>query len=161
MAREVDYIAPMVYPSHWGPCEYDVADPNGQPYEIVLASTAGLRAAVRGTGARVVKWLQDFSYGLDYSSAEVRAQIRASRDAGVNKFILWDAAVKYTADALAATAEIPALAHATSPRRTRRGRSGCPTGKPCRGRRPSGVRGETRESAAARPAANEFGTSRW
>ena len=31
MARYVDYVAPMVYPSHWGPGEYDVADPNGEP----------------------------------------------------------------------------------------------------------------------------------
>ena len=31
MARTVDYIAPMVYPSHWGPGEYNVANPNGEP----------------------------------------------------------------------------------------------------------------------------------
>ena len=118
MAREVDYIAPMLYPSHWGPGEYDVADPNGRPYEIVRRSTADFVKQVRGTGARVVNWLQDFSYGRTYGPAEVRAQIRASRDAGVNEFILWNAAVIYTADALAATARTPALGerNATRPR---------------------------------------------
>ncbi len=35
MAREVDYIAPMVYPSHWGSGWYGVDDPDGQPYDIV------------------------------------------------------------------------------------------------------------------------------
>ncbi len=109
MAREVDYIAPMLYPSHWGPGEYDVADPNGQPYEIVRRSTADFVKQVRGTGARVVSWLQDFSYGRTYGPAEVRAQIRASRDAGVPEFILWDAAVSYTADALEQNARTPAL----------------------------------------------------
>jgi hypothetical protein len=109
MAREVDFIAPMLYPSHWGPGEYDVADPNGQPYEIVRRSTADFVKQVRGTGARVVNWLQDFSYGRTYGPAEVRAQIRASRDAGVDEFILWDAAVVYTADALDANARTPAL----------------------------------------------------
>jgi Polysaccharide deacetylase len=39
----------------------------------------------------------------------VRAQIRASRDAGVDEFILWDAEVVYTADALDANARTPAL----------------------------------------------------
>ena len=48
MARHVDYIAPMLYPSHWGPGEYRVADPNGQPYAIVFRSTQGLRRARAG-----------------------------------------------------------------------------------------------------------------
>ena len=109
MARHVDYIAPMLYPSHWGPGEYGVADPNGQPYDIILASTKDFVQQVRGTGARIVNWLQDFSYGRDYGPAEVQAQIRASKDAGVDDFILWDAAVTYTADALAPDARTPVL----------------------------------------------------
>ena len=115
MARQVDYIAPMLYPSHWGPGEYGVADPNGQPAEIVSRSTTDFVKQVRGTGARIVNWLQDFSLGRDYGPAEVRAQIRASREAGVDEFLLWDAAVTYTADALDATAAVPALGEATEP----------------------------------------------
>ena len=109
MARHVDYIAPMLYPSHWAPGEYDVPDPNGQPYDIVRRSTGDFVKQVRGTGARIVNWLQDFSYGRAYGPAEVRAQIEASRDAGVPEFILWDAAVTYTAAALEPTAELPAV----------------------------------------------------
>ncbi|HZB76650.1 MAG TPA: putative glycoside hydrolase [Solirubrobacteraceae bacterium] len=114
MAREVDYIAPMLYPSHWGPGEYGVADPNAQPYAIVRASTKDFVRQVRGSGARIVNWLQDFSYGREYSAKEVRAQINASRDVGVDDFILWDAAVDYTPDALDASAEVPTLALSTS-----------------------------------------------
>ena len=113
MARHVDYIAPMLYPSHWGPGEYAVVDPNAQPYQIVFRSTADFVKQVHGTGARVVNWLQDFSLGREYGPNEVRAQIRASRDAGVGEFILWDAAVTYTADALEATAAVPALGDST------------------------------------------------
>jgi hypothetical protein len=115
MAREVDYIAPMLYPSHWGPGEYGVADPNGSPYEIVKLSTRDFVKQVRGSGARVVNWLQDFSLGRDYGADEVRAQIRATREAGVDDFILWDAAVTYTGDALAPTAPRPALSLASEP----------------------------------------------
>ena len=100
MARHLDYVAPMLYPSHWGPGEYDVADPNGSPYEIVRRSTVDFVRQVRGTGARVVPWLQDFSLGRDYGPAEVRAQIRGARDAGADEFLLWDPAVSYTSDAL-------------------------------------------------------------
>jgi peptidoglycan/xylan/chitin deacetylase (PgdA/CDA1 family) len=45
----------------------------------------------------------------------VRAQIRASRNAGVDEFILWDAAVTYTADALDGTAKLPALELTSAP----------------------------------------------
>jgi hypothetical protein len=100
MARHVDYIAPMVYPSHWNQGEYDVADPNGEPGAIVRASIRDFVAQVRGTGARIVPWLQDFSLGRTYGPAEVRAQIDAARAAGADEFILWDAAVTYTAEAL-------------------------------------------------------------
>ena len=115
MAREVDYIAPMLYPSHWGPGEYGVSDPNGSPYEIVKLSTRDFVKQVRGSGARVVNWLQDFSLGRDYGVDEVRAQIRASREAGVDDFILWDAAVTYTEDALAPDAPRPALSLTSEP----------------------------------------------
>ena len=100
MARELDYIAPMVYPSHWGPGEYNVASPNSQPYDIVARSLRDFTASVEGTGARVVPWLQDFSLGVTYGPAEVRAQIDAARDAGVREWILWDPAVTYTGAAL-------------------------------------------------------------
>ena len=91
MARQVDYVAPMVYPSHWGPGEYGVADPNAQPYEIVQRSLERLPARGRAArGARVVPWLQDFSLGVDYGPAQVGAQIEAARDDGIDEYLLWD-----------------------------------------------------------------------
>ena len=101
MASHLDYVAPMVYPSHWGPGEYGVADPNAQPYDIVQRSLEDFQRDVHGSGARVVPWLQDFSLGVDYGPAQVRAEIRGARDAGAGEWILWDPAVTYTADALA------------------------------------------------------------
>lgn len=100
MAEQVDYLAPMLYPSHWGPNEYGVPDPNAAPYDIVHLSLLDFQEQVAGTGATLVSWLQDFSLGRDYGVEEVRAQIQASIDAGVPDFLLWDAATTYTADAL-------------------------------------------------------------
>ena len=42
MARNVDYIAPMVYPSLWVSGEYQVQDPPRMPYEIVTRIGARL-----------------------------------------------------------------------------------------------------------------------
>jgi hypothetical protein len=106
IAREVDYVAPMVYPSHWGRGEYDVADPAGQPFQIVKRSLADFRRDTAGSGARVVPWLQDFSLGRTYGPAEVRAQIEAAATDGMGEFILWDPAVTYTGAALAPDAPV-------------------------------------------------------
>ncbi|MFD3425453.1 putative glycoside hydrolase [Nocardia fluminea] len=95
MARSVDFVAPMIYPSHWGPGEYGVANPNAQPYDIVFRSLRDFTAATAGTGAKVAPWLQDFSLGVTYGDAELRAQIDATRDAGIDSFFLWNAATRY------------------------------------------------------------------
>jgi hypothetical protein len=100
MAEYVDYVAPMVYPSHWSAGVYDVADPNNQPYDIVRRSLEDFNNKVAGRGARVLPWLQDFSIGVPYGPFEVRAQIEAARDAGVDEWLLWDPAVTYTSEAL-------------------------------------------------------------
>lgn len=100
MGEEVDYIAPMVYPSHWGPGEYGVDNPNAQAYDITYRSLAEFIELTTESKAHIVAWLQDFSLGVDYGEAEVRAQIEAARDAGVEHILLWDAATTYTRAAL-------------------------------------------------------------
>jgi hypothetical protein len=101
MAPHVDYVAPMVYPSHWSPGEYDVADPNRQPADIVGASVGDFSHVVAGSGAAVVPWLQDFSAGgVAYGPVEVRAQIDASLANGAAGFLLWNSGSIYTEEAL-------------------------------------------------------------
>ncbi len=96
ISEVVDFVSPMVYPSHWGPGEYGVADPNSQPYEIVYASMLDFIEQTRAGGAEVIVWLQDFSLGVDYGPDEVRAQIDAAAAAGVPGFFLWDPKTTYT-----------------------------------------------------------------
>ncbi|SDN03265.1 putative glycoside hydrolase [Allokutzneria albata] len=100
LARHADYIAPMVYPSHWGKGEYGVSDPNADPYEIVKRSLGAFAEAVRGGRAVIIPWLQDFSLGRTYGPQEVRAQIQAAHDAGMPSFLLWNAGCRYHAAAL-------------------------------------------------------------
>lgn len=100
MARYVDYIAPMVYPSHWGPGEFGVDDPNAQPYDIVRNSLREFAEAVRGTDVQIIPWLQDFSLGADYGPPEVKAQIDAARDDKMPSFLLWAPNCRYHDQAL-------------------------------------------------------------
>ena len=100
MARQVDYIAPLVYPSHWATGEYNVSNPNAQPFGIVRRSLFDFQHDVTGTPARLVPWLQDFSLGVPYGAPQVRAQIAAARRNGIDEFLLWDPNVTYTSGAL-------------------------------------------------------------
>ena len=50
---------------------------------------------------KIRPWLQDFSMGVpEYGAAEVRAQIKATYDVGLDSWMLWDAANTYTKKAL-------------------------------------------------------------
>jgi hypothetical protein len=100
MSRHVEYLAPMLYPSHWVPGEYGVTNPNKQPYDIVKVTLADFQAKMAGTGAALVPWLQDFSLGQTYGPAEVRAQMDAAASVGVRDWLLWNAGASYTLGAL-------------------------------------------------------------
>ena len=101
MGAVVDYLAPMVYPSHWGPGMYRVPSPIEQPYDIVNKSLADFQRVSKATGVRFLPWLQDFTlYGVPYGEAEVRAQIQAAKDLGIDGYLLWNPNVRYTSAAL-------------------------------------------------------------
>jgi hypothetical protein len=109
IAREVDYVAPMLYPSHWGSYEYGVTNPETEPFAIVRRSLRDFQQATRGSGSRIVPWLQDFSLGVEYGKREVRAQIDAAHEAGIDEFLLWDPRVTYTETALKPNAALPTV----------------------------------------------------
>ncbi|MEW2418450.1 putative glycoside hydrolase [Streptomyces sp. NPDC046866] len=100
LAKVTDYIAPMVYPSHWGPGEYGVAEPDTAPYAIVQRSLADFARQAKGTQAEIIPWLQDFSMGSTYGPTEVAEQIKAAAANKMNSFILWNAGARYQGAAL-------------------------------------------------------------
>ena len=101
LARHVDALYPMVYPSHYSPGEYGIDDPNANPGATVTMSLRHFRRAMRGTPARLIPWLQDFSLGREYTLADVQAQVRAARRLRTAGFLLWNAAGVYNPQALA------------------------------------------------------------
>lgn len=102
-----DYVMPMVYPSHYPPNFMNYKNPAEHPYEVIqytMKSAIDRREALASsTGAVLAKlrpWLQDFDLGADYDSAEVREQIKATYDIGLDSWALWSASNKYTKGAL-------------------------------------------------------------
>lgn len=100
LSKHADYISPMVYPSHWAAGEYNVGNPNAEPYKIVFRSLKDFVKQTRKSEASVIPWLQDFSLGVTYGPQQVRAQIDATYARGIKEWILWDPKVTYTTAAL-------------------------------------------------------------
>lgn len=113
-----DYVAPMVYPSHYPPTFNGWPDPNKVPYEIVKFSMAAAVArnnflyneiASSSPSSLLLKrikptqlrpWLQDNDYPVHYTPDMIRKQIQATYDAGLTSWMLWDPANTYTREAL-------------------------------------------------------------
>lgn len=103
VARNVDIVSPMIYPSHYYSGAYNIKNPNREPYEVIKKAMADSGRRLSGTGAIVRPWLQDFSLsGVTYGVEEVRVQIQAVEEQGYTEWILWDPSVKYTEGALRA-----------------------------------------------------------
>lgn len=104
ISENVDVISSMIYPSHWG-SYFGIAKPDLEPYKLV-SEYMKVENDVLGkldTPPQSRPWLQDFTASYlgagnyrEYGTAEIEAQIRALKEAGVNEFLLWDAGNTYT-----------------------------------------------------------------
>ncbi len=98
-----DYISPMVYPSHYSDVFENINNPEKHPYDTVRVSMsrAAERSKLASTSPNKLRpWLQDFSLKVDYGPNEVRSQIKAVYDSGINSWLLWSASNVYTKKAL-------------------------------------------------------------
>jgi hypothetical protein len=105
LAKFVDAVYPMVYPSHYNEGEYGLTSPVGVPGATVARSLADFKKRMRGSKALLIPWLEDFSFSGDVSAEHVRAQITAARRQGSKGFLLWNPLGEYTEGALQAGSE--------------------------------------------------------
>lgn len=120
-----DFIAPMVYPSHYPRGFNGWDNPNHNIYGVVkfsmdsavermnattttvktltnklLSTTTPIYSNKVYSQLKLRPWLQDFDYGGNYDIEEVRAQIQATYDAGLTSWMLWSPSNRYTVEAL-------------------------------------------------------------
>jgi hypothetical protein len=96
LARIVDAIYPMVYPSHYGSGEHGLSDPSAVPGRTVGRSLRDFRRQMRGGRAELIPWLEDFTLGGTTTVEKVQEQIRAARRWKTGGFLLWNPAGVYT-----------------------------------------------------------------
>jgi hypothetical protein len=95
-----DYVAPMVYPSHYPTNFLGFKNPAEKPYEVIKYSMDKAFARASTSPGLLRPWLQDFSLGTVYTPAMVKAQIQAVYDSGLDSWMLWNASNRYTRSAL-------------------------------------------------------------
>jgi hypothetical protein len=95
LARHLDVICPMIYPSHFEPGFEGLEQPADHPEHVITAGVARCRD-VAGPGPLIRPWLQAFAWRVtDYDGAYVLAQIRAATGAGASGWSLWNPAGRY------------------------------------------------------------------
>ncbi|MEX2324116.1 MAG: putative glycoside hydrolase [Nitriliruptoraceae bacterium] len=100
MAKHLDYVAPMLYPTHWGAGEFGITNPTRSPYETIYASLATFTDVTADTRARVIPWLEDSTYRAWDRQFQVEEQLRATMDRDINEWLLWDPQVRYSREAI-------------------------------------------------------------
>ncbi len=105
MAERGDVVSSMIYPSHWGPGYFGLRAPDTAPYEVVqnyIVQEIEILSAVEHPPI-TRPWLQDFTasylgsgWYIPYGPAEVKAQVQALKDNGINEFLLWNAGNRYS-----------------------------------------------------------------
>ncbi len=110
MAKYLDYICPMIYPSHFGDGNYGVEHPDLEPYKIVRKVLTASKNKLEEIPeeqhrASVRPWLQDFTATWirnyqSYGPLQLREQIIGVYAVGYSEWLLWNAAGNYTVDGL-------------------------------------------------------------
>ena len=112
MSRYLDFICPMVYPSHYADGSFGVENPDLDPYQVLLGSMLASQEQLSIIGeqehkAIVRPWLQDFTAAWmrnyqEYGPEQIREQIDGVYDADLEEWLLWNASNRYTEGGLLA-----------------------------------------------------------
>lgn len=107
ISNVVDYICPMIYPSHYSKGMYNIKAPDLQPKAIVTkamedaASKNKVVVKEGGSPATIRPWLQDFTATWvkphqTYGNKQVKQQIEGALGEEVDEFLLWNPNCKYS-----------------------------------------------------------------
>jgi hypothetical protein len=92
MAKYIDVISPMFYPSHFGAGYDGFENPGEHPYYFVHTGVKKAKEILSQEAVSIVPWIQGFdlrspNFGPNY----ILDQIRACKDEGVNSYLIWNA----------------------------------------------------------------------
>jgi hypothetical protein len=107
LTQTVGILSPMMYPSHYGPGVYGLPVPDANPYETIKRGLKHAKDREKGLikqgipVASIRPWFQDFTAPyvkghIVYGSKQVKDQIRAAKEYGIEEYMLWNARNQYS-----------------------------------------------------------------
>ena len=92
IVQNVDFISPMVYPSHYSTGSFGFQNPNKYPYEVITAALTD--ALDRGVDKNKIR---PFLQGFWHSNEDIRNNIKAASDLGMD-WLIWNILSVYELD---------------------------------------------------------------
>lgn len=107
ISKQVHYISPMLYPSHYSSGVYGIKNPDLQPYAVIRKAISDangknqLLVKSDSRNAEIRPWYQDFTATWvkphkKYGTIDVKEQIKAAKEQGVEQFLLWNSSSTYS-----------------------------------------------------------------
>lgn len=103
LSNVVDVVSPMIYPSHYGRGNFGFTVPDANPYGTIDGAMKDSISRDKNiyTPAANRPWIQDFTAKwvngyIVYGEAEMIAQVKALKANGIEEFLLWNSANRYT-----------------------------------------------------------------
>ncbi len=93
---KVDYISPMMYPSHYAKGHLGLVNPATNPGKVIDSGMKKGSPLFVDKRAQVRPWLQAFNIGAVYGAKNIRAQIDVVEKYPNAGWLLWNAANRYT-----------------------------------------------------------------
>lgn len=92
MAKHVDVLCPMLYPSHFSAGFAGVANPADQPYLFMHKGLTLMNKKVAGTGVAVRPWMQAMPWKVSsFTPRYIVEQLKAGRDTKATGYCMWNA----------------------------------------------------------------------
>lgn len=96
LAKHIDVISPMLYPSHFHAGYDGFANPGSEPYYFVAAGIKKTREILSTEAVAVVPWIQGFNLrSPNYGPQYIADQVKACKDAGATGYLIWNASNRY------------------------------------------------------------------
>jgi len=92
MAKYIDVISPMFYPSHFHYGYDGFANPGAYPYYFVNTGVKKAKEILSAEAVAIVPWIQGFNLrSPNFGPGYISEQVRACREEGVNSYLIWNA----------------------------------------------------------------------
>jgi hypothetical protein len=97
MAKYLDAISPMLYPSHFHAGYDGFANPGSEPYYFVHTGVVQAKKLLSGEATALVPWIQGFDlHSPNFGTNYILEQVRACKEEKIKGFLIWNAGNNYS-----------------------------------------------------------------